>query len=472
MDSLAAFALALDSFRADRLSLWKDKATPKQLEFHKSQSARRLCRSGNQTGKSVAGSAEAWYHATGSHPWREVPKVPNLGWIVVADLENHYPTICRKLRDTEPSHLIAANTKYDPARGYRTRGRRVIELSNGSMIEFRSGRGEITALASATVDWLWYDEPPMESHFSESISRIAVRRLPSGARAPAWMTMTPVGRPCGWIRLMVEGDEAEGIPPTEDWHQTVIRLTPEDCPHRSPESLAQQIASYLPSEVAQRTNGDWESVSFDRLLTGYSDEKTLFDDEDLPDREWGVGITFDHGERANSEVCLLYAYDESAGEVWVIDEYVSKGRTTTQQDALGVLEMLDRNGLNIATVTRAHGDTNSSGKSAMISVNKLMEESLAEALGIDRHSPPIRIIGARKGPGSILYGARILNIALLAGRLRISPRCKHLIEGMKHWRGTKQSKDSEIAHALDSLRYGACEILEGRTSGARRIRVR
>ena len=471
MDSLQALALVLDSFQQDRLSLWKDKATPKQLDFHKSQAARRLCRSGNQTGKSAAGASEAWYHATGSHPWREVPLAPSIGWVVVSDLENHYPTICRKLRDVEPSHLIGPNTLYDSARGYRTRGRRLIELTNGSIVEFRSGRGEITALASATVDWIWYDEPPMESHYSESISRIAVRRLPSGGRAPAWMTMTPVGRPCGWIRLMVEGDESAGTPPTENWHQTVIRLTPEDCPHRSPESLQQQIASYLPSEVAQRTNGDWEGVTFERLLTGYS-EDTLFDDEELPDREWGVGLTFDHGERVNSEVCLLYAYDESANEVWVIDEYVSLGRTTTQQDALGVLEMLDRNGLNIATVTRAHGDTNSAGKSALISVNRLLEESIAEALGIDPHSPPLRILGASKRPGSVLWGSRVVNIALLSRRLRVSPRCRKLIEGMKHWRGTKQGADAELTHSLDALRYGACEILDGRTRGARRIRVR
>ena len=473
MDSLSALAMALDSFAADRLGLWVERATPKQLQFHRSQAARRLLRAGNQTGKSAAGASEAWYHAVGEHPFREVPPAPSIGWVVVADLENHYPTICRKLRDCEPAQLLGRNTVYDSARGYRTRGRRLIELSNGSIIEFRSGRGEITALASATVDWCWYDEPPMESHYSESISRIAVRRLPSGKRAPAWMTLTPVGRPCGWIRTLVCGDEQAGIPPAEDWDEIVIRLTPEDCPHRTPESLKQQIASYLPSEVAQRANGDWEGPTHARLFSGFS-PACLFEDDELPEREVSIGLSWDHGEDAGRELCLLYAYDESARCVWVLDECSSPGRTTIDQDAMQALEMLDRHGLSLASVDRLHGDTNSAGKgsNALASVNRLLEEALARALGIPVSRPPVRIAPARKGPGSVMMGARVVNNALLSGRLKVSPRCVHLIKGLSHWRGTKNSRDADLSHALDSLRYGTVDILDPRARGAHRLAVR
>jgi len=462
-------AAALDSYQADRLALYWERATPKQLSFHKSQSPRRICRAANQVGKSYMASAEAWANAAGMHPYRETPAAPCVGWVLVADLENHYPTICRKLRETEPGHMLCPTTSYDTARGYRTRGRKAIKLKNGSLIEFRSGKGEIVALASASVSWLWIDEVCMSQHFGEALSRVAVRRLPSGARAPVFMTFTPIGRPVGWLRQAVEG--VDGEPPAEDWDQIVIKLTPEDCPHRSPESLREQAAGYLPSEYQQRVNGAWQGVTFERLFSGFNDS-VLFEDDELPDREWGVGLTWDHGERSHSEVCLLFAYDGAAREVLVIDEHTSKGRTTTAQDAQATLAMLDRHGLSVAAVTRAHGDTNSAGKNALISVNRLLEESIAEAVGLPAHSPPFRILGASKPPGSILWGSRVINLALLSGRLRVSPRCHSLIEGLRHWKGTKTGSDSELSHALDSLRYGACALLDARTRGAQRIRVR
>jgi len=466
---VSQLAKALDSYQADRLALYWDKATPKQLEFHRSQSPRRIIRAGNQTGKTLAGAAELMAMATGRHPYRETPRAPALIWAVIADLENHGPAVARKIREVEPAQEISPATRYDPARGYLTRGRRAIEFRNGSLIEFRSGKGEITALASASCDALWFDEPPKASHFGESIARVAVRRLPSGDRAPVWMTLTPIGRPCGWLRDLVEG--VDGEPPAEHWDQTVITLTPEDCPHRSAESLSQQIASYLPSEVAQRTSGAWVGVTFERLFTGFNDS-ILFDDDELPDRQWGVGLTWDHGERSHSEVCLLFAYDEAAREVWVIDEHTSQGRTTTAQDAQATLSMLDRHGLSVAAVTRARGDVNSAGKNALISVNRLLEESIAEAVGLPSHAPPFRILGASKPPGSILWGSRVLNLAMLSGRLRVSPRCHSLIEGLRHWKGTKQSGDANLAHAIDSLRYGVADLLDSRARGATRIRVR
>ena len=469
MIDVSQLAAALDSYQADRLALYWERATPKQLSFHKSPAARRIIRAGNQTGKTLAGAAELMAMATGRHPFRETPRPPALIWAVIADLENHGPAVARKIREVEPSHDISPATRYDPARGYLTRGRRAIEFRNGSLIEFRSGKGEITALASASCDALWFDEPPRESHYGEAVARVAVRRMPSGARAPVWLTLTPIGRPCGWLRDLVEG--VDGEPPAEHWDQTVITLTPEDCPHRSAESLSQQVASYLPSEVAQRTSGAWVGVTFERLFSGF-DDSVLFEDDELPDREWGVGLTWDHGERSHSEVCLLFAYDEAAREVWVIDEYTSQGRTTTEQDAHATLAMLDRHGLSVAAVTRARGDVNSAGKHSLLSVNRLLEEKIAEALGLPPHAPPFRILGASKGPGSVTYGARVLNLALLSDRLRVSPRCHDLIEGLRHWKGTKTGADGELSHALDALRYGACDLLDSRARGVQRIRVR
>lgn len=469
--SFAALCRMLDTYSADRLALYWDRATPKQMAFHKSQSARRLLRAANQVGKSFSGSAEAWANATGSHPYRETPAAPCVGWILVADLENHYPTICRKLRETEPGPMLSDATTYDTARGYRTRGRKAIELKNGSLVEFRSGKGEIVALASASVSWLWVDEVPRVEHMGEALSRVAVRRLPSGARAPVWMTFTPIGRPVDWLKKMVEGTDDE--PPTEEWEQVVIRLTPQDCPHRSPESIREQAAGYLPGEYDQRVNGAWEGVTTERLFTGWGPSRLLHD-KDLPSHEVRIGMSWDHGEHAGREVCLLYAYDEEERRAWVLDECASPGRTTIDQDAMQALEMLERNGLTLASVDRLHGDVNSAGKGAshLTSVNRMLEQALARCLGMPPSRPPVTIRSARKGPGSRLLGARVVNLALLSGRLLVSPKCEHLIQGLSHYRGGTTGKDAEISHALDALRYGLVSVLDPRAQGAQRLAVR
>lgn len=468
--SFAALCRMLDTYSADRLALYWDRASPKQLAFHKSQSPRRLLRAANQVGKSFSGSAEAWANATGSHPYRETPAAPCVGWILVADLENHYPTICRKLRETEPGPLLSDATTYDTARGYRTRGRKAIELKNGSLIEFRSGKGEIVALASASVSWLWIDEICMSQHFGEALSRVAVRRLPSGARAPVWMTFTPIGRPVDWLRKMVEGTDDE--PPTEEWDQVVIRLTPEDCPHRSPESIREQAAGYLPGEYDQRVNGAWRGVTTERMFTGWGPQCLLTEDH-LPSHEVRIGMAWDHGEDAGRELCLLYAYDEDERRAWVLDECASPGRTTIDQDALQALQMLDRNGLSVASVDRLHGDTNSAGKAShLASVNRLMEEAIARCLNMPTSRPPVRIIGAKKGAGSVSMGARVIQNALLSGRLFVSPRCEHLIRGLSHWRGGKTGKDADLTHAIDALRYALVDVLDPRARGAHRLAVR
>ncbi len=107
---------------------------------------------GNQIGKSRFLAAESWWHATGRHPFRNVPAAGSHGWIVCADLRAGWPNISRKMREIQPPGILDDRTKYDDARGYTYMGSKMLRLRNGSIIVGKSGTQELVALSGATLD--------------------------------------------------------------------------------------------------------------------------------------------------------------------------------------------------------------------------------------------------------------------------------------------------------------------------------
>ena len=453
---------ALEAYNADRLAQWWAKCSPKQRAFHSSTHPRHLLRAANQVGKSVAGAGETWAHATGEHPWKEVPRC-SLIWVVVADLENHYPTICRKLREVEPGHALDPAVSYTEEKGYRLRGTRKIKVRRADggtcLIEFRSGRGEVTALASGTVDAIWIDEPPQRSHWSEALSRVA------RSRGPVWATLTPVGRPVGWLRLHVEGDASKGIAPAEDWEQTVIQLTVKDCPYLTEDDIASQVAGYLPDEVLQRTTGAWEGVTTERIFSNWS-ERYIFRHPvgssavdtlmplvgELDIEAISVGLGGDHGEqRAGASYWLLAAYHEETASVWCLDEFANQRALSEEELAQAMLSLVEANGLPADAVDRAVGDTNTPGPGRTTRrFNQVLQRAIGVACG---GRLPFRIVDASKGPGSVRHGVTCINRAMGAGRFMVSDRCPMLIEACRHWLGPGATKTKELKDRVDAARY-------------------
>lgn len=468
--SLGALASTLRAYRSDRLRQYWDRVAMgdaggigrKHRAFHRSNHKRRLIRGGNQTGKSWSGAAEVWAHAIGEHPYRDVRPDPMVGWVVVADLENQYPTYCSKLRELEPAFNLAEGVRYSPERGYFVGGRRAIKVKTAgggeSLIEFRSGAGAVIALASGTIDWLCFDEPPKRDHWSEALSRVAVRG------GPVWCVMTPVGRPVGWLREHVEGDPAKGTPPAEEWEQTVLHLTTEDCPHRSQASIDEQTAGYLADERLQRTIGAWEGVTTNRMFDGWRDG-LIFDypagaslSETLlalgaPD-DVSIGLAGDHGEeRAGANFWLLFAYSDAMRTAWVLDEWASEGAVTEDRVAEAILvDLLQGSGLSPIAVDRAVGDVNTPGMGPVRRLNQVIQARIAALLR--SADAPFTIRDASKGPGSVREGVRAINVACKSGRLRVSSRCGQLIGALRHWKGPGVKETNHLKDAIDALRYG------------------
>jgi len=405
--------------------------SPVQQSFRDSGHLRRLVRGGTQTGKTTIGVDEAWNQAE--------TKPGSSGLILCADWPSARDVVGKKMWEMAPKHLIHPDSDYLPNRGWKNKQ---ILLLNGSIIHLRSGESKQVGLSGLTVDWLWFDEPPPQNLFGESLSRVAARQ------GPVWMTMTPIGRPCGWLQKHIEGDPKTNTPPQEDWEQHVMRLSPEDCPHRTPESIAQQIAGYGPWERAQRVDAAWDGVTVNRMFADYDEDAQ---DPIIEHRNYQMGLGIDHGEGAGRQAAVLVLWSTKPGiRIHVIDEYVSAKATTPEEDAKAIRAMLARHGFNPNQVDLAYGDINSAGKrSPGTKINDLLSYELNG----------LRIRTPSKGPGSVEFGVRLINVALRRGHLKVHPSCQSLDHSLRHWTG-KKSQHNDLTHTLDALRYLVVPVLQ------------
>ena len=406
-------------------------------------------------GKTWAGAYEAWAHFIGVHRSR-TDLVAASGMVLVADLDNAYPVICEKLRAVEPGDWLDPATRYIAGKGYYTNGSRFIRSKAGQTIIFRSGEGSPMSVESASVAWLWIDEPPKESHFGGALSRVAV------AEGPAWMTFTPIQRPTRWLQVHVEGDPETNTAPAEEWVQFRPTLTQEDCTTilglviRSTDSIARQTAAYSPWEMAQRVYGEWEGVSVGRRLSGFSEACVVTEDAFPRSMDLGgtdsIRISMDHGEGTGKQIAHLSLV--TASRVVVAREWVGRGNMTPRDVATGVVGMLTSMDLTIHHVAKLVGDVNSAGLvGGGATYNEFVERALCEVLGLQ--TLPVSIEIPHKGRGSVDAGEGAMSHAMKEGRYLVHESCRALIHSAKHYTG----REKDLKDPIDSARYGVADVL-------------
>lgn len=160
----------------------------KQIQFHTAGSKynERCLGAGNQLGKTLAGSMEAMFHATGLYPndWKGVRfKKENIGW--VAGVTNDV------VRDTTQKLLVGRIAKGEEYLGTEAIPRdcivgtqkamgtpgllvfvRVKHVSGGiSIIYFKSYAMGREKFQGETVDWIWLDEEPSKEIYEEALTR-------------------------------------------------------------------------------------------------------------------------------------------------------------------------------------------------------------------------------------------------------------------------------------------------------------
>ena len=418
--------------------------SPPQRRMHQSKARKRAFIAANKVGKSYWGSAEAWYHLMGRHPCREAPEPGSVGWVLCSDLRTGWEVISQVMHELQPPGILHEACKYVPGVGYMYRGTKQVMCANGSSMVGKGCEQSLLALESKRVQWAWIDEPPKEAHFHGLRARLTMDISTPGCGA-LFVTATPVGRPCEWLRRILEGSIEDNIDPEPGWFVEHVELSLENAPHRKQEDIDAQMMECSPWEYNQRIKAQWDGLTKGRWVSGFS-EANMFDDEQIPTNVESVGLGWDHGELPGKSVCYLVAWDGFA--IWVLDEYCNEERSTPSTEARGVADMCKRWGVALTDIQEAVGDSNSAGKLGIgFTINDLIMREFAKLCGTSR--PPFNIKVPYKRRGSIDARVRLLSMACVDGRFRVHNRCTKLVSSLRHWRGG----NDDLKDAFDAVSY-------------------
>jgi phage terminase large subunit-like protein len=352
-----------------------------------------------------------------------------------------------------PKSMLTGSSRFSEQRGWNYE---MIELTNGTTCEIRTYEQKPDQHAGGDMDGVWCDEPPPPLIWAECLRRVFSRQ------GFLWLTFTPLGREVTWLRKVVEAERS-------DWKEYVVPLSAANCPWYKPEQIdawINEVRTTMPDAYEQTINGAWEGPTGDRTFTGYDSSSHLVIGASesvadvLPrDVKWGVGV--DHGEGAGKQWAGLVAWtgQGTGSKLWILDECVSKGVTTPNQDAKAIRLMLQRNGLDVVNVNRWKGDINTAGKGEPgRSANEVLAQHLAKEAGYHRF--PREFESADKGAGSILKGEMLLNAAFLQRRAWVrADRCPVLSRSLAHYVADAK-KSEDLKHPLDGLRYIAVPVLD------------
>jgi phage terminase large subunit-like protein len=147
-----------------------------QENFHKSLKTLRVLLGSNNSGKTTTGGVEAIYFATGKHPYRGKIE-PAHGWVTSVDFATSKFVVEKKFFEWCPKEEIKSWYEKD----------RLVELYNGSTIQFKSADSGREKFQGQRIRWAWIDEEVDRDIFEE----IQARQM-SNQDLDIWMTLTPL----------------------------------------------------------------------------------------------------------------------------------------------------------------------------------------------------------------------------------------------------------------------------------------
>lgn len=430
--------------------------TPPQRAFLEDDAPIALLRGGNQIGKTLAIHADLIHTARGTHPFQATPKPP-VNIVVLSeswDQMGQAGGFMEKLWALLPKNEIDPKVTLEKGRGITGKPPRVVFVDGpgkGSVISFGTYRQGAGRVAGGTVHRVYMDEPPPESIFSEL--RMRVLRLGGKVR----IGFTPViDMPDQrWLRMLVEAGEIREHNP---W------LREANCwpagnpgPWLSQEMIDAVIRTIPEAHRAMRVEGSWQPVLTDNWLSNFDRARHVREVPPPPGAHIGLGI--DHGTNAGKQAAALTAYQDRLAlrpYVFVVDEDIGDGMTSTMQDAHAIHAMLGRHNWGWRDVDTWVGDRPTGENRYLVKKsNNQLRKHLAYQAGVAEREFP-KIATPHKWHGSVEHGLGMMN-ALMGDfdadgtpHFSVHPRCERFIEFCERFAG---ARDDPLKDIGDGVRY-------------------
>jgi len=436
--------------------------TPPQHAFLESQYRIRLLRTGNQFGKTWAGAADAIWRCLGSHPYQEVRPGPIEAWVICKSWSQSI-AVQSKLWHLVPKDAVTPDTAFSPKNGFKG-VQRAIVFRNGSILRVKTVGQDTLDLASATIHYIWIDEPLGDA---ETFSELQMRLRRTAGSIGITMTPATTGD-LAWLRDLVEGgkatdmhyrmDAANFIPVGSSRPLLDEAGTPMDSAW-----CADQIESTLGWARPVRCHGEWEYGRINAIFENFHPlthvVPGLTSSDVRPRGELKLSIGVDYGEERLRTAAVLIGVDDSDPEmirVYVLGEYAPDSATTIDMDAAAILEMVAAHGLRWSDLDHCYGDKRLQDARGRITrksnsmLTRALEKAMRKRAGIvPRFKGAKRGIG--RGAGSVWMGVKWINDRM------ITPGCyfndagtPRLIECLQKWQG---GTAEEWKDQIDALRY-------------------
>lgn len=281
-------------------------------DFHKSDKIGRILRGGNRSGKSVAGTVEGVWRATGQHPYQRVPEPPTRGRIVTVDNDAGVNQIILPLLKQwiPPSQLKNGSWEDSYIKSHKE-----LTLRNGSTIEIKTHQQEVDSFAGVPRHWIWYDEECPQAIFNECRLRLI------DYNGVWFMTMTPVaGQEWIFDRFIV----------TANKNVDMFEVDITDNPHLSKAALASLEEDLTDDEKATRQRGVYVPKGGLILKEFDYDRHVIRPVAEVP-KKWEVYMSVDHGY--NNPTSILWHALSRRGEVVTFLEHYQAHWTIAQHAA-------------------------------------------------------------------------------------------------------------------------------------------
>lgn len=413
---------------------------PKQAEFHElgATKRKRCLMAANQVGKTYCAGMETAYHLTGLYPdwWKGRRFASAVRCWVGGPSSEHVRDNAQRIlfgtagdegTGTIPVHTIRA---LERSRGIKNAIDYALVLHKSgqlSYVNFKSYDQEMDTWSGDTLHFIWYDEEPPFSKYSEGITR--TNTGDNGRPGFVYLTLTPL------LGMTKVAKTFHPRPRDED--AALIRMGLKDALHYNADQISSIASTYQAHERKARVDG-YPQLGEGAVFPYSSDDYVYKHPEEEP-RWWlyigGIDFGWDHP-------CALVecGWDRDNDVFWVLREWRRRHAVSST-----VTTQMRRWGKAWLPWAWPH-DGWVHDRQSGVTTAQLFEDDGVRMLPTHAQYPD--------GHSGLEASLIDMNERIGSGRLRISERCPLLVEEMETYHRDEKFRVVKLADDLISaVRY-------------------